>query len=154
MWGEPVGPGGYLDAELLDGRRGLVPSHFAQRIIGDDLLEFHHAVLTTLKEDDINTETFAADVQRLTELAEMSEGHEDDGNEGEQGKNGSMVVGFNFRPLTYIVSSRDRLALAFSVVCSFSRQRHDTSILITCFVKPQRGQFNQTTTTTERVVSF
>lgn len=34
MWGEPVGPGGYLDAELLDGRRGLVPSHFVQRLIG------------------------------------------------------------------------------------------------------------------------
>lgn len=34
VWGEPVGPGGYLDAELLDGRRGLVPSHFAQRLIG------------------------------------------------------------------------------------------------------------------------
>lgn len=34
VWGEPVGPGGYLDAELLDGRRGLVPSHFAQRLVG------------------------------------------------------------------------------------------------------------------------
>lgn len=34
VWGEPVGSGGYLDAELLDGRRGLVPSHFAQRLIG------------------------------------------------------------------------------------------------------------------------
>lgn len=32
VWGEPVG--GYLDAELLDGRRGLVPAHFAQRLIG------------------------------------------------------------------------------------------------------------------------
>lgn len=34
VWGEPVGPGGYLDAELLDGRRGLVPSHFVQRLLG------------------------------------------------------------------------------------------------------------------------
>lgn len=34
VWGEPAGPGGYLDAELLDGRRGLVPSNFAQRLIG------------------------------------------------------------------------------------------------------------------------
>lgn len=34
VWGEPVGSGGYLDAETLDGRRGLVPSHFAQRLIG------------------------------------------------------------------------------------------------------------------------
>lgn len=105
VWGEPVGPGGYLDAELLDGRRGLVPSHFAQRLIGmlclrrnlsskliifpktgDDLLEFHQAVLSTLREEEINAETFAADVQRLTELAEISEGQEDDGNDSEQGK--------------------------------------------------------------------
>lgn len=35
VWGDPVGPGGYLDAELLDGRRGLVPSHFVQRLIGN-----------------------------------------------------------------------------------------------------------------------
>lgn len=37
VWGEPVGPGGYLDAELLDGRRGLVPSHFVQRLIGKNI---------------------------------------------------------------------------------------------------------------------
>lgn len=92
VWGEPVGSGSYLDAELLDGRRGLVPSHFAQRLIGDDLLEFHQAVLSTLREEEINTETFAADVQRLTELAEMSEGHEEDGIEGEQGNEASMLL--------------------------------------------------------------
>lgn len=62
-----------------------------QTLLGDDLLEFHQAVLSTLREEEINTETFAADVQRLTELAEMSEGQEDaDGNEGEQGKGASM----------------------------------------------------------------
>lgn len=49
-------------------------------------MEFHQAVLSTLREDEINAETFAADVQKLTELAEMSEGQEDDGLEGEQGK--------------------------------------------------------------------
>lgn len=31
--GEPQG--GYLDAELLDGRRGLVPASFVQRLIGN-----------------------------------------------------------------------------------------------------------------------
>ncbi|XP_050317259.1 RIMS-binding protein 2 isoform X10 [Bactrocera neohumeralis] len=46
--GEPQG--GYLDAELLDGRRGLVPASFVQRLIGDDLLEFHQAVLSTLRD--------------------------------------------------------------------------------------------------------
>ncbi|KAK9874253.1 hypothetical protein WA026_002609 [Henosepilachna vigintioctopunctata] len=87
VWGDPVGPGGFLDAELLDGRRGLVPSHFVQRLIGDDLLEFHQAVLSTLREEEINQENFAADVQRLNEIAEMSETQEDEGPEGEQGKN-------------------------------------------------------------------
>ena len=81
-----MGPGGYLDAELLDGRRGLVPSHFVQRLIGDDLLEFHQAVLSTLREEEINQENFAADVQRLNEMAEMSETHEEDGPEGEEGR--------------------------------------------------------------------
>lgn len=90
MWGEPAGPGGYLDAELLDGRRGLVPSNFVQRLIGDDLLEFHQAVLSTLREEEINQENFAADVQRLNEMAEMSETHEDDGPEGEQGRLGMV----------------------------------------------------------------
>ncbi|XP_076254720.1 RIMS binding protein isoform X5 [Rhynchophorus ferrugineus] len=85
VWGEPMGPGGFLDAELLDGRRGLVPAHFVQRLIGDDLLEFHQAVLSTLREEEINQENFAADVARLNELAEMTEQHEDDtgGPEGE-----------------------------------------------------------------------
>ncbi|XP_055907208.1 uncharacterized protein LOC129942356 [Eupeodes corollae] len=46
--GEPQG--GYLDAELLDGRRGLVPAAFVQRLVGDDLLEFHQAVLSTLRD--------------------------------------------------------------------------------------------------------
>lgn len=55
-------------------------------LLGDDLLEFHQAVLSTLREEEINAESFAADVQRLNELAEMSEGQEDDLNDGEQGK--------------------------------------------------------------------
>lgn len=52
---------------------------------GDDLLEFHQAVLSTLREEEINQENFAADVARLNELAELSEVHEDDGPEGETG---------------------------------------------------------------------
>lgn len=53
---------------------------------GDDLLEFHQAVLSTLREEEINQENFAADVQRLNELAEMSEAQEDEGPEGETGR--------------------------------------------------------------------
>lgn len=49
-------------------------------------MEFHQAVLSTLREEEINQENFAADVQRLNEIAEMSENPEDDGPEGEQGR--------------------------------------------------------------------
>ncbi|XP_026476329.1 flocculation protein FLO11-like, partial [Ctenocephalides felis] len=52
VWGHGEPTGGYLDGELLDGRRGLVPAHFVQRLIGDDLLEFHQAVVSTLREAD------------------------------------------------------------------------------------------------------
>lgn len=133
-----MGPGGYLDAELLDGRRGLVPAHFVQRLIGtlktetisvkkrkktnlvkltsfklksqyktdvitittianmtmfqgDDLLEFHQAVLSTLREEEINQENFAADVARLNELAEMAEQQEDE-NTGPEGETGRIIL--------------------------------------------------------------
>lgn len=82
VWGEPAGPGSYLDAELLDGRRGLVPSHFCSRLIGDDLLEFHQAVLSTLRDEELGAEAYAADLQRLSEMADLSEGQEDENNEG------------------------------------------------------------------------
>lgn len=46
--GEPQG--GYLDAELLDGRRGLVPASFVQRLIGTYLqyIEENHNLITKL----------------------------------------------------------------------------------------------------------
>ncbi|CAG9791572.1 unnamed protein product [Diatraea saccharalis] len=51
VWG-PLDPNAsMLDAELLDGRRGLVPANFVQRLVGDDLLEFHqvrHNCLLTI----------------------------------------------------------------------------------------------------------
>lgn len=50
VWGSGEPQGGYFDAELLDGRRGLVPATFVQRLIGDDLLEFHQAVVSTLRD--------------------------------------------------------------------------------------------------------
>lgn len=34
VWGSGEPQGGYFDAELLDGRRGLVPGSFVQRLIG------------------------------------------------------------------------------------------------------------------------
>jgi len=39
VWGNGEPQGGYYDAELLDGRRGLVPASFVQRLIGCFLAE-------------------------------------------------------------------------------------------------------------------
>lgn len=103
VWGEPTSSGmstlggastigtSYLDAELLDGRRGLVPAHFCTRLVGDDLLEFHQAVLSTLREEEILNDTYAADLQHLSEMAELSEGHEDDQNEMDSGKFSALI---------------------------------------------------------------
>ncbi|KAG4069628.1 hypothetical protein HA402_014651 [Bradysia odoriphaga] len=52
VWGSGEPQGGYFDAELLDGRRGLVPASYVTRLIGDDLLEFHQAVVSTLRDAD------------------------------------------------------------------------------------------------------
>lgn len=43
---------GFYDGELLDGRRGLVPSNFIQKLVGDDLLEFHQSVIQGLRDCD------------------------------------------------------------------------------------------------------
>lgn len=51
VWGQPD-EDGFLDAETLDGRRGLVPANFVQKLVGDDLLEFHQAVLGLRDVDD------------------------------------------------------------------------------------------------------
>lgn len=42
----PIGP--VLDAETLDGRRGLVPTSYCSRLVGDDLLEFHQVYFVRL----------------------------------------------------------------------------------------------------------
>lgn len=38
VWGSGEPQGGYFDAELLDGRRGLVPASYVQRLIGKEML--------------------------------------------------------------------------------------------------------------------
>lgn len=48
---------GFYDGELLDGRRGLVPSNFIQKLVGDDLLEFHHSVIQGLRDGDDSAST-------------------------------------------------------------------------------------------------
>lgn len=55
------------------------------------MLEFHQAVLSTLREEEINQENFAADVARLNELAEMAEQQEDE-NTGPEGETGRVIL--------------------------------------------------------------
>ncbi|CAG9559185.1 unnamed protein product [Danaus chrysippus] len=86
VWGPPDPNATMLDAELLDGRRGLVPANFVQRLVGDDLLEFHQAVVATLRDADetattaISDMSLSRDVARLSEMADISDGPEDDDN--------------------------------------------------------------------------
>lgn len=51
VWSQPDDDG-FLDAETLDGRRGLVPANFVQKLVGEDLLDFHQAVLSLRDVDD------------------------------------------------------------------------------------------------------
>lgn len=90
VWSEPGAS--YLDAELLDGRRGLVPAHFAQRLIGDDLLDFHQAVLSSLRDEE-SAEILAADVQRLCEIADIHDDVEDDTIDAQ----GNMLILIDFQ---------------------------------------------------------
>ncbi|XP_068623681.1 RIMS-binding protein 2 [Battus philenor] len=86
VWGPPDPNASVLEAEMLDGRRGFVPANFVQRLVGDDLLEFHQAVLATLRDTDetattaISDLSLSRDVARLSEMADISEGPEDDDN--------------------------------------------------------------------------
>lgn len=55
---------GFFDGELLDGRRGLIPSNFIQRLQGEDLVEFHRAAVLGLQicGDDSSTTSLPRDV--------------------------------------------------------------------------------------------
>ncbi|XP_011297684.1 uncharacterized protein Rbp isoform X2 [Fopius arisanus] len=76
VWGQPD-EDGILDAETLDGRRGLVPANFVQKLVGDDLLEFHQAVLGLRDVDDAAStnipQCYLQDID--LELAALEEGN-------------------------------------------------------------------------------
>ena len=56
---------GFYFAELLDGRRGLVPSNFVTKLTGEDLFEFQARVLYgSDPEDKINTESSNVQIER------------------------------------------------------------------------------------------
>ncbi|XP_028040007.1 RIMS-binding protein 2 isoform X4 [Bombyx mandarina] len=86
VWGAPDPNVTMLEAEMLDGRRGLVPVNFVQRLVGEDLLDFHQAVVTSMRDVDESATTavselsLSRDVARLSETADINEGPEDDDN--------------------------------------------------------------------------
>lgn len=51
VWGD-VDEDGFFDGELLDGRRGLVPSNFVGKLEGEDLEDFHQQVILGLGDCD------------------------------------------------------------------------------------------------------
>ncbi|KAJ9588913.1 hypothetical protein L9F63_017791, partial [Diploptera punctata] len=74
VWGN-MDEDGFFDGELLDGRRGLVPSNFIQKLIGDDLLEFHQAVVQGLRDGDDSGSTNIAHDLAQEALALMEDGY-------------------------------------------------------------------------------
>ncbi|GAB6025399.1 hypothetical protein CHUAL_011144 [Chamberlinius hualienensis] len=59
---------GFLDGQLLDGRRGLVPSNFVDKLTGEDLLEFQqHLIMDESLMIDFCLDPMIEDQQRLIE---------------------------------------------------------------------------------------
>ncbi|ROT62435.1 RIMS-binding protein 2 [Penaeus vannamei] len=56
VWGA-MDEDGFFDGELLDGRRGLVPSNFVEKLVGEDLIEFHQSVVMGLRDGDESMST-------------------------------------------------------------------------------------------------
>ena len=52
VWGE-ADEDGFFEGELLDGRKGLVPSNLVEKLTGEDLLEFHQSVVLGINEEDV-----------------------------------------------------------------------------------------------------
>ena len=51
VWGEPD-EDGYVEGELLDGRRGLIPTNYVTKLVGEDLMEFHQVELRHQDDSD------------------------------------------------------------------------------------------------------
>lgn len=57
---------GFFDGELLDGRRGLVPSNYVQQLYGRDLEDFYQSMVVRLREcDDSATTTVPQNIEYM-----------------------------------------------------------------------------------------
>ncbi|XP_055929859.1 RIMS-binding protein 2-like isoform X1 [Argiope bruennichi] len=50
---------GFFNGELLDGRKGLVPSNFVEKLTGEELFEFHATVLYGNRDSDDSSVSFS-----------------------------------------------------------------------------------------------
>lgn len=62
-----------MDGELLDGRRGLVPSNYVERLVGEDLLEFHQQVVLGIKETEDCFSTNLLDFEYARDMGDESQ---------------------------------------------------------------------------------
>ena len=51
VWSDPD-EDGFFDGEILDGRKGLVPSNFVERLEGEELIEFYQSVVMGIGDGD------------------------------------------------------------------------------------------------------
>lgn len=51
VWSDPDDDG-FFDGEILDGRKGLVPSNFVERLEGEELIEFYKSVVMGIGDGD------------------------------------------------------------------------------------------------------
>ena len=51
VWSDPD-EDGFFDGEILDGRKGLVPSNFVERLEGEELVEFYQSVVMGIGDGD------------------------------------------------------------------------------------------------------
>lgn len=46
----------------MDGRKGLVPSNYVEKLVGEDLLEFHQSVVLGIDEEDVWSTSLPNDI--------------------------------------------------------------------------------------------
>ena len=72
VWSDPD-EDGFFDGEILDGRKGLVPSNFVERLEGETLIEFYQSVFLGLGDGDSVCTSVAQDLDFIS----SDEGYEE-----------------------------------------------------------------------------
>ena len=72
VWSDPD-EDGFFDGEILDGRKGLVPSNFVERLEGETLIEFYQSVFLGIGDGDSVCTSIAQDLDFIS----SDEGYEE-----------------------------------------------------------------------------